>query len=29
MIDNNTCKNKVNLHYNHDIIKTKCLLRFD
>jgi hypothetical protein len=28
MIDNNTCKCKV--HYNdHDIIKTRCLLRFD
>jgi hypothetical protein len=31
MIDNNTCKikNKVNILHNHDIIKTKCLLRFD
>jgi hypothetical protein len=28
MIDNNTCKCKV--PYNdHDIIRTRCLLRFD
>ena len=31
MIDNNTCKikNKIYILHNHDIIKTKCLLRFD
>jgi len=29
MIDNNTCKNKVTNQCNHDIIKTRCLLRFD
>jgi hypothetical protein len=29
MIQNNNCKNKAVLNNNHDIIKTKCLLRFD
>lgn len=29
MIDNNSCKNKICAIQNHDIIKTKCLLRFD
>jgi hypothetical protein len=29
MIENNSCKQKVNNVINHDIIKTKCLLTFD
>ena len=28
MISSNACKNKIALPQNHDIIKTKCLLRF-
>lgn len=29
MIENNSCKHKINNNNKHDIIKTKCLLTFD
>jgi hypothetical protein len=29
MIDNNICKCKAVAYTDHDIIKTRCLLRFD
>ena len=29
MIENNSCKHKINNSSKHDIIKTKCLLTFD